>query len=98
MVHRQRGDLVTFAGISQAERSRWQRRAAAELTGILDDCTDLPAIAWIVGPAGSALTGQINGLAPAGQVRDTFDAWRTALSLSEHSQATTGGGTIRLRA
>ena len=89
---------MTFAGITRAERSRWQRRAAAELIGILEAHKDLPVIAWIVGPAGSILVGQINGLAPADQVWDAFDAWRTALKLGEHSQTVTGGGTIYLRA
>lgn len=86
---------MTFAGMPLAGRSRWQRRAAAELTSILDAHADLPVIAWTVGPAGSTLAGHINGLAPAGQVRDAFEAWRTALRLGEQSQTVTGGGTVR---
>jgi hypothetical protein len=61
--------------IAQADRARWQRRAAAELAAILDACPDLPCIAWTVGPAGSVLAGEVSGLAPAGQVRETFSAW-----------------------
>ena len=66
----------------QADQGRWQRRAAAELAAILDGHGDLPCIAWTVGPAGSVLAGQVNGLAQAARVRETFGAWRAALALA----------------
>jgi hypothetical protein len=85
---------VTLFELTDAERSGWQRRAARELAAILDAHRDLPVIAWIVGPAGSVLTGQINGLAPAVQVRGTFDAWRAALRLGERRETVCGGGGV----
>ncbi len=84
--------------IIQADRARWQRQAAGELARILDAHPGLPAIAWTVGPAGCVLAGRVNGLAPAGQVRDVFDAWRAALALEGHRQHQLGGGTIWLHA
>lgn len=89
---------MTLFEITAGERSGWQRRAARELAAILDAYRDLPVIAWIVGPAGSVLAGQINGLAPAVQARDTFGAWRVALRLGDHSETVSGGGTVYLRA
>jgi hypothetical protein len=44
--------------ITQAERARWQRQAAAELAAILDRHGDLPCIAWTVGPAGECWPGR----------------------------------------
>jgi hypothetical protein len=84
--------------IIQADRARWQRQAAGELAAILDAHPGLPAIAWTVGPAGCVLAGRVNGLAPAGQVRDVFDAWRAALALEEHRERHLGGGTTWLHA
>jgi hypothetical protein len=77
---------------AQADRARWQRQAAAELAAILDVHPGLPAIAWTVGPAGCVLAGRVNGLAPAGYVRDVFDAWRAALALAEYREHQVGGG------
>jgi hypothetical protein len=85
-------------GILQADRARWQRQAAGELARILDAHPGLPAIAWTVGAAGSVLAGRVNGLAPAGQVRDVFDAWRAALALEEHREHQLGGGATWLHA
>ncbi len=84
--------------ITQAERARWQRQAAAELAAILDRHGDLPCIAWTVGPAGRVLAGQVNGLAPAARVRETFSAWRAALALEEHREHQLGGGAAWLHA
>ena len=84
--------------ITQAERARWQRQAAAELAAILDRHGDLPCIAWTVGPAGRVLAGQVNGLAPAARVRETFGAWRAALALEDHREHQLGGGTTWLHA
>jgi hypothetical protein len=83
--------------ITQAERSGWQRHAARELAAILDTHRDLPVIAWTLGPAGSTVTGRVNGLAPAAEVRQVFAAWRAALMLAGHRELTSGG-TTRLRA
>ena len=82
----------------QADQGRWQRRAAAELAAILDGHGDLPCIAWTVGPAGSVLAGQVNGLAQAARVRETFGAWRAALALEEHQEHQLGGGATWLHA
>jgi hypothetical protein len=90
--------VSSLPGIPQAERSRWQRRAAAELGGILTACPDLPCIGWTVGPAGSVLFGQVSGLAPVAQVRDTFSAWRLALALEEDREQQMSGGAIWLHA
>ena len=48
--------------ITQADRSRWQQRAAAELAAILDAHPGIPVIAWTVTAVGGALSGQV--LAP----------------------------------
>jgi hypothetical protein len=84
--------------IIQADLARWQRQAAAELAAILDAHPGLAAIAWTVGPAGCVLAGRVNGLAPAGQVRDVFDAWRAALALAEYREHRLGGGVTGLHA
>jgi hypothetical protein len=84
--------------ITQADRARWQRQAVRELLLILDGCAGLPPIAWTVGPAGSVLAGRVNGLAPAGQVRAVFAAWRAALALEESRERPGGGGTAFLQA
>ncbi len=76
--------MTSMFQAAQADRARWQRQAAAELAAILDGHGDLPCIAWTVGPAGAVLAGQVNGLAPAARVRETFSAWRAALALEEH--------------
>jgi hypothetical protein len=90
--------VVSRSWISQGERALWQRRAAAELAAILDAHRDLPCITWTVGPAGSVLAGQVNGLAPAARVRETFGAWRLALALEEEREHQLGAGTRWLHA
>jgi len=89
---------VSRSWIGQGERALWQRRAAAELAAILDAHRDLPVITWTVGPAGPVLVGQVNGLAPAVQVREVFGAWRQALALEEERGHQMGGGTSWLHA
>ena len=74
-----------------AGRARWQRRAAAELASILRDHGNLPAIDWTLTSAGSALTGHVNGLAPAARVREAFETWRAALALDQDYSRTTAG-------
>jgi hypothetical protein len=89
---------VTGLEITCKERAGWQRRAAVELTAILDAHPDLPRIAWTAGPAGSVLVGHVNGLAPAAQVREAFTAWRRALGLQEDPGQQMSGGTTWLHA
>jgi hypothetical protein len=90
---------VTGRWSTQAEQRLWQQRAAAELTTILAAHQDLPAIAWTVAPAGCVLTGHVNGLAAAGQVRATFTGWRSALGLGGGPGERVGdAGTVRLQA
>jgi hypothetical protein len=84
--------------ITGADRARWQRQAAAELAAILDAYPGLPAIAWTVGAAGCVLAGRVNGLAPAGHVRDVPGAWRAALVLAGYREHQLGGGATWLHA
>lgn len=90
--------MTGISGITQADRARWQRRAAAELGSILHQNPDLPCIGWTVGPAGSVLAGHLNGLAPAAQVRAVFDSWCHALVLEDYREHRGGGGTAFLHA
>ena len=91
LVHRPRGDLVTGGWITQADRSRWQQRAAAELAAILAAHPDLPVIAWTVTASGGALSGQV--LAPAAGRRGLFTEWRQALGLDEATETPSRNGT-----
>ncbi len=84
--------------ITQDDRARWQRQAAAELARILDAHRHLPAIAWTVGPAGCVLAGRVPGLARAGQVREVFGAWQAALALGQDEQQPSSAGTVFLHA
>jgi hypothetical protein len=89
---------VTSFEITQGERARWQRHAAAELGGILRAHPGLPCISWTVGPSGSVLVGQVSGLVPAAQVREAFTAWRLALALEEDQGQQLSGGAVWLHA
>jgi len=62
--------VVTGGWITQADRSGWQQRAAAELAAILAGHPDIAVIAWIVTASGGALAGQV--LAPAAGRRGLF--------------------------
>ena len=88
---------MTGGWITWADRARWQLGAARELAAILDDYGDLPLITWTVAAGGGVLAGQVNGLAPAGQVRAAHAAWREALALEEYREWP-GGGVARLHA
>ena len=59
--------MVTGGWITQADRSRWQQKAAAELAVILAAHPGLPVIAWTVTASGGALCGQVRlaGVVPA---------------------------------
>ena len=83
--------MVTGGWITQADRSRWQQRAAAELAVILAGHPDLPVIAWTVTAAGGALSGQV--LAPAADRRALFAGWRQALGLDEAAETPAASGT-----
>ena len=76
--------------ITQADRSRWQQRAAAELAAILDAHPGIPVIAWTVTASGGALSGQV--LAAAGR-RGLFGQWRQALGLGEVTETPSANGT-----
>lgn len=76
--------MTGLSWVIQADPARWQRRAAAGLDVLLDAYPGRAAIAWTGGPAGCVLAGRVPGLAPAGHVRDVFDAGRAAAALEEH--------------
>ncbi len=82
---------MTGGWITQADRSRWQRQAAAELAAILADHPDMPVIAWTVTASGGALSGQV--LAPAAGRRGLFGKWRQALELHEVTETPSRAGT-----
>jgi hypothetical protein len=84
--------------ITRADRARWQLQAARELAAILGECGDLPLITWTVGPGGGVLAGEVNGLAPAGQMRAALAAWREALALEDCREWPGGRGMVRLHA
>lgn len=88
---------MTLSRITHGERAGWQRRAAAELARILGAHADLPVIAWTVGAAGATLAGHVNGLAPATGVRQVFNLWRVALTVTEPSETVCDDGTVFLR-
>ena len=77
--------------IMQADRARWQQRAAAELAAILKANPDLPVIAWTVTASGGALSGQV--LTPAAGRRGLFAEWRQALGLDEVTETPSASGT-----
>jgi hypothetical protein len=82
--------VVSGGWITQAGRSRWQQRAAAELAAILAAHPELPVIAWTVTAVGGALSGQV--LAAAGR-RGLFGQWQQALGLGELTETPSAGGT-----
>jgi hypothetical protein len=71
--------VVSGGWITQADRSRWQQRAAAELSAILAAHPDLPLLAWTVTASAGGLSGQI--LVPGADRRGLFGLWRQALGL-----------------
>ena len=81
---------MTGGWITQADRVRWQRRAAAELAAILAGHPDLPVIAWTVTASGGALSGQV--LAPAAGRRGLFGEWRQVLGLDDVTETPSGNG------
>jgi hypothetical protein len=83
--------VVTGGWITQADRSRWQQQAAAELAAILAVHPDLPVIAWTVTASGGALSGQV--LASAAGRRRLFARWRQALGLDQVTETPSASGT-----
>jgi len=102
--------VVTGGWVTQADRVRWQQRAAGELVAILAAHPDMPVIAWTVTASGGALSGQV--LVPAAGRRSLFRQWRQALGLGEvtetpsaigvpvylHARGVRGGVTVSLAA
>jgi aryl-alcohol dehydrogenase-like predicted oxidoreductase len=82
--------VVTGGWITQADRSRWQRRAAAELAAILAAHPGIPLIAWTVTASGGALSGQV--IAPAAGRRGLFGQWQQALGLDEVAEIPSASG------
>jgi hypothetical protein len=83
--------VVTCGWITQADRSRWQQRAAAELAAILAEHPGIPVLAWTVTASGGALSGQV--LAPAAGRRGLFGEWQRALGLDEATEIPSASGT-----
>ena len=83
--------MVTGGWITQADRSRWQLRAAAELAAILAAHPGIPVLAWTVTASGGALSGQV--LAPAASRRGLFGQWQRALGLDEVTETPPATGT-----
>jgi hypothetical protein len=84
--------VVTGGWITQADRSRWQQWAAAELAAILAAHPDIPVLAWTVTASGGALSGQV----PASDEdrRGLFWQWHRALGLEEVTETPSAGGTL----
>ena len=82
---------MTGGWITQAGRSRWQQRAAAELAAILAAHPDIPVFAWTVTASGEALSGQV--LAPDPARRKLFGQWQRALGPDEATEIPSAAGT-----
>ena len=82
---------MTGGWITQADRSGWQQRAAAEPAAILAAHPGIPVIAWTLTASGGALSGQV--LAPASVRRGLFGQWWQALGLGEVTESPAAGGT-----
>lgn len=83
--------MVTGGRVTQADRARWQQRAAAELAAILDAHPGIPVIAWTITASGGSLSGQV--LVPAPGRRGLFAQWQQALGLDEVTEIPSAGGT-----
>lgn len=82
---------MTGGWITQADRSRWQQRAATELAAILAAHPDIPVLAWTVTASGGALSGRV--LAPSAARRGLFAQWTQALGLDEATEIPSSSGT-----
>jgi hypothetical protein len=83
--------MVSGGWITQADRSRWQQRAAAELAAILAAHPGIAVLAWTVTASGGTLSGRV--LAPAAGRRVLFGQWRQALGLDEVTETPSANGT-----
>jgi hypothetical protein len=83
--------VVSGGWITQADRSRWQQRAVAELAAILAAHPDIPVLAWTVTASGGALSGQV--LASGEDRRGLFGQWQRALGLEEATEIPSAAGT-----
>jgi hypothetical protein len=83
--------VVTSGWITQADRSRWQQRAAAQLAAILAAHPDLPLLAWTVTASAGGLSGRV--LVPGADRRGLFGLWQRALGLEEATEIPSGTGT-----
>ena len=82
---------MTGGWITQADRSRWQQRAAAALAAILSAHPGIPLLAWTVTASGGSLSGRV--LAPAASRRGLFGQWQRALGLDEATETPSRTGT-----
>lgn len=80
---------MTGGWISQADRVRWQRQAAAELAAILAAHPDLPVLIWTVAASGAALSGRV--VVPARR-RELFGQWQQALELGQVAETRSAHG------
>jgi hypothetical protein len=83
--------VVTGGWVTQAGRSRWQQRAAAELASILAAHPGIAVLAWTVTASGGALSGRV--LATAAGRGVLFGQWRQALGLEEVTGTPSANGT-----
>ena len=83
--------MVTGGWVTQADRSGWQQRAAAELASMLAAHPGIAVLAWTVTASGGALSGRV--LAPAAGRRVLFGQWRQALGLDEVTETPSANGT-----
>ena len=81
---------MTGGWITQADRARWQREAAARLAAVLEANPELPVLAWTVTASGGSLSAQV--LAPAAVRRELFAQWRQALGLGEATETPSAAG------
>ena len=94
LAYREGSVVVTGGWITQADRSRWQQRAAAELAAILAAHPGFPVLAWTVTASGGALSGQVTGAGACA----AFAAWRQALALGDVLETSVAAGTwVRAR-
>lgn len=91
-------NILDGGTVSNAERIRWQHRAAAELAAVLEGGEGLTPISWTISPLGLMLTGRVNGLVPADQVRAVFDQWRRLLRLDDVLETRASDVVTHLRA
>ena len=89
---------MTGGWITQADRSRWQERAAAELGAILAAHPGIPVIAWTVTASGGALSGQVLAPAAVGG-RELFAQWQAGAGPGRgHRDPGPGGTPVYLHA